>query len=188
MPASGSAFWMTEEKHLQRPGFSEGAEHLHSGSTTVRSVKVECIKSFQFLRKSHPDGAGLVLHGCMYFSSKTKGGGSVSHLTQASQQHLLNVPDRDTQTLHLVHILVLAGISLYPSGTEHRGSSALGYCFCRHKNFSVWNIYLLIYCLMPTYGIPRLWFPDFLSLSGNPVVIYAAGPWPGSRAGLSVPM
>lgn len=88
----------------------------------------------------------------------------------------------------LVHTSVLPGISLHTSGTEHRGSSALGYCFCRHRHFSAWNIYLLIYCLMPTYWIPRLCFPGFLPLSGNPVVIYTAGPWPGSQAGLSVPM
>lgn len=28
----------------------------------------------------------------------------------------------------------------YPSGTDHRGSSAPDYCFCRHKHFSFWNI------------------------------------------------
>lgn len=130
-------FWMTEKKHLKRAGFLERAEHLHSGSTTVQSVRVECIKSFQFLRKRYPDGVGLMLNGCMYFSSKTRRGGGVSHSTQASQQNLLNVPVQDTQTCHLVHILVLPGISLYTSGTEHRGSSALDYCFCRHKHFSV---------------------------------------------------
>lgn len=78
--------------------------------------------------------------------------------------------------------------SQHTSGTEHGGTSALGCCFCRHKHFSVWNIYLLIYCLIPTYWIPRLCFPGFLPLSGNPVVFYTAGPWLGSQAGLSVPM
>lgn len=41
---------------------------------------------------------------------------------------------------------------------------------------------------MPTYCIPRLCFPGFLPLSGNRVVIYTAGPLPGSQAGLSLPM
>lgn len=87
---------MTEEKHLKKSGFLERAEYLHSGSTTIQSVKVECIKSFKFLRKSHADGVGLMLHGCVFFRSKTRGGGSVAHLIWASQQHLLNVPDPDS--------------------------------------------------------------------------------------------
>lgn len=32
-----------------------------------------------------------------------------------------------------------SGCTTDPSGTEHRGSSAPGYCFCKHKLFSFWN-------------------------------------------------
>lgn len=37
-PASVSAFWKTEEKHLKRAGFSERAEHLYSGSHPILAL------------------------------------------------------------------------------------------------------------------------------------------------------